>query len=303
MKAPNGTVMNDGGMKILLVEDNPGDARLIREALGEVKATPFTLEYADRLSTALPRLAEGNFAVVLLDLSLPDSTGFNSIAKIHQEIPDIPLVVLTGLEDDRLAVKAVQAGAEDYLVKGQIQGSTLVRALRYAMERHRLKRELISLSLIDDLTRLYNRRGFMELVGQQLKLLQTRRAEGGLVFYADMDGLKQINDKYGHEEGTRAIITIAEVLKHTFRSSDILARIGGDEFTVFAVEATDRTGEEFTDRLQKRLAEYSAQRQLPYPLSLSIGVVAVEAGLEASVEELVAAADRAMYRQKSKAKK
>ena len=129
-------------MKVLLVEDNPGDARLIREMLAEVTVAPVDLECADRLSTGLERLAKGEIDVVLLDLSLPDSHGLGTLVLAQEEAPEVPIVVLTGLEDEGLAVQAVQKGAEDYLVKGRVDGNTLVRAMRYATERKRAKVEL-----------------------------------------------------------------------------------------------------------------------------------------------------------------
>ena len=129
-------------MKVLLVEDNPGDARLIREMLAEVKVTSVDLECADRLSIGVERLAKGGIDVVLLDLSLPDSHGLDTLARALAEAPGVPIVVLTGFEDEGVAVQAVQKGAEDYLVKGQVDGYTLVRAMRYAIERKRAGAEL-----------------------------------------------------------------------------------------------------------------------------------------------------------------
>ena len=129
-------------IKVLLIEDNPGDARLIRELLAEVEGAPFDLYHTDWLSAGLGRLAQGDIDVILLDLSLPDSKGLDSLGKFHAQAPKVPIVVLSGLSDEAVAVKAVQEGAQDYLVKGSIDGSLLVRSLRYAIERHRLRVEL-----------------------------------------------------------------------------------------------------------------------------------------------------------------
>jgi len=132
-------MQHDESQRILLVEDNPADAQIIRAALEASPAARFTLVHVERLSDALTRLAEEPFAVVLLDLSLPDSWGFATISRIQERAPEIPIVVLTGLDDEEVAVKAVQEGAQDYLVKGQLSSSTLLRALQYAIERHRLR--------------------------------------------------------------------------------------------------------------------------------------------------------------------
>jgi signal transduction histidine kinase len=128
-------------LSILLVEDNPGDARLIRETLRDAEGLHFDLAHAGRLAEAEERLRAGGVDVVLLDLSLPDAHGLETLTRTVAVAPQVPIVVLTGLSDERVAVQAVQAGAQDYLMKGQLEPATLARALRYAMERKRLEVE------------------------------------------------------------------------------------------------------------------------------------------------------------------
>jgi signal transduction histidine kinase len=125
-------------VKVLLIEDNPGDARLIREMLRDT-GTSVELTVVERLSSGLERLAEGNVDLVLLDLSLPDSGGLETFEAVHAAAPLAPVVVLSGLDDEATAVRAVQQGAQDYLVKGQVDGGTILRAMRYAIERQRLE--------------------------------------------------------------------------------------------------------------------------------------------------------------------
>jgi PAS domain S-box-containing protein len=134
--------MTSGITRVLLIEDNPGDARLLRATLAEVSSAQFELVRAEQLSEALDRLSREGFDVVLLDLSLPDSHGLDTFIRTHTRAPGIPIVVLTGLDDEELAIKAVQKGAQDYLVKGQLDSNLLVRSLRYAIERDRLLRAL-----------------------------------------------------------------------------------------------------------------------------------------------------------------
>jgi PAS domain S-box-containing protein len=134
--------MHDEQRPILLVEDNRGDARLIEHALGQATEAQWPVIWAERLSEAMTRLSEQEFAVVLLDLSLPDSWGFDTIASIQTRAPNLPIVVLTDLDDEEFAIKAVQEGAQDYVVKGQMIPRTLIRTVRYAIERHRLRHEL-----------------------------------------------------------------------------------------------------------------------------------------------------------------
>ncbi len=289
-------------IRILIVEDNPGDARLIREHLSGARVTgtlapAFQWVVADRLAAGLARLAEGGIDVVLLDLSLPDSQGLDTFVKAQAQAPDAPMVVLTGLDDEAVALQAMQAGAQDYLVKGRMDGSLLSRAVRYAVERHRLRAELRALSLTDPLTDLYNRRGFYALAEQQLRMAG-RTGRGLLLFFADMDGLKRINDTAGHMEGDRALQAVAEVLRRTFRVSDIVARLGGDEFAVLAIDAPENAAEMLTARLRESLNLHNAHSGLPDPLSLSLGLARFDPDRPCSLDDLVARADARMYAHK-----
>src|SRR5580700_9535079 len=117
--------MSDQRQTVLLVEDNPGDARLIRESLIELSGNSFALETADRLATALHRLSAGGIDAVLLDLALPDSKGRETFKKARAHAPTVPIIVLTGLGDEALALKMVQEGAQDYVAKVELNGSIL----------------------------------------------------------------------------------------------------------------------------------------------------------------------------------
>lgn len=128
-------------LKVLLIEDNPFDARLTQEALADAPGANFELEWSQRLSQGLARLAQGDIQLVLLDLTLPDSRGLVTVAKLRAEFPTIPLLVLTGLQDEAVGVESIKLGAEDYLVKGKYDVDLLVRSIRYSLERHRFQQE------------------------------------------------------------------------------------------------------------------------------------------------------------------
>jgi len=128
----------------MLVEDNPGDARLIREMLADSKpAAQFRLVHVERLDAALEKLNEKWFDVVLLDLTLPDSQGLETVGRIYEKAPTVPIVVLTGFEDESLGLRAVQVGAQDYLIKGKVNSYFLVRSIRYAIERKQMEEKII----------------------------------------------------------------------------------------------------------------------------------------------------------------
>ena len=124
-------------IRVLLVEDNPGDARLVRETLADVKSPPFELTHVERLSQARQRLAEERFDIVLLDLVLPDKPRMGSLIEIHDQASRVPIVVLTGLDDETMASWTLEEGAQDYLIKGQTDKDSLVRCIRHAIQRHR----------------------------------------------------------------------------------------------------------------------------------------------------------------------
>jgi diguanylate cyclase (GGDEF)-like protein/PAS domain S-box-containing protein len=163
-------------------------------------------------------------------------------------------------------------------------------------ERKRAEAALQSLSLVDELTGLYNRRGFLAVTEQHVAAIR-RDNKIPIVLYADLDGLKEINDSLGHHEGDRALATAAQLFKETFRSSDILARLGGDEFVALAAIEEDEGAESLTERLQEQFDAYNALRSRPYNLSVSVGVANFEDD-RYTIEDLMAQADRAMYEEK-----
>lgn len=165
-----------------------------------------------------------------------------------------------------------------------------------AQELARTNEMLENLSLIDDLTGLYNRKGFLALADHRLKLAH-RQGEPFAVAFADLDGLKKINDEFGHEEGDRALIDTAGVLRESFRQSDIIARLGGDEFAVFIGEADTS---QIATRIEQRLEAARASRRRPYKLAFSVGVVEGNVSEKMDIQVLLKRADESMYREKRK---
>jgi diguanylate cyclase (GGDEF)-like protein/PAS domain S-box-containing protein len=163
-------------------------------------------------------------------------------------------------------------------------------------ERKRVEAALQNLSLIDEMTGLYNRRGFMAVTEQHLAAIR-RNKQVPVILYADLDGLKTINDSLGHHEGDRALKKTGDILKDTFRTSDIVARLGGDEFVVLAAIGQEEVADSLTERLQERFDISNAQANRPYQLSISVGVVHFDS-TDTSIEEVTARADRSMYEDK-----
>lgn len=169
---------------------------------------------------------------------------------------------------------------------------------RDVTERRARERALQSLTIVDDLTGLYNRRGFLTLAERHLKLAIRKKA-GLFLLFADLDGLKQINDTFGHLEGDRALVSAAQILRQSFRSADIIARLGGDEFTVFPLEAADWSADLLLSRLDEQLQAHNAAHEgRGYALSLSVGVARFEPGSALTIDQLLDRADQALYEQR-----
>jgi len=166
-------------IRVLLVEDNPGDFRLIQEMFKESKAN-IELKWARQLSTGLTNLKEEMFDVLLADLGLPDSQGIDTFKTIHEQAPKVPVVVLTGLADDGLAMRAVREGAQDYLVKGQIDSNLLIRAIRYAIERY------------ENLEQLRNTRVALALSEERFRNMIEKNVDGILI--VDGDGVVRFSN-------------------------------------------------------------------------------------------------------------
>jgi diguanylate cyclase (GGDEF)-like protein len=286
---------------ILLVEDNPSDVVLLREALAEIADVQFTLVHCSTLAKAVEALSAKTPDVILLDLGLPDTSGLDAVARIRGIDPHPPLIVLTGTDDELLAIRLLQEGAQDYLTKGRFDGKLLWRAARYAMERQRMQLKLLSLSHSDDLTGLRNRRGFLALAGHHIKLAN-RTGKSFLVAFIDLDGMKQINDTLGHQEGNRALVDAARVLMDSFRQSDILGRLGGDEFAVFITDADEGSQAQILRRVQQKLDALNQDHLRRYVLSFSIGMVSGSGAEARDLEYLLELADQHMYQQKQSKK-
>lgn len=173
----------------------------------------------------------------------------------------------------------------------------LVHVVRDITERKQMEKKLYNLSLTDELTGLYNRRGFFNLFKHHLKLSK-RQNKNLLLLYADLDNLKEINDTLGHQEGDVVLMEVANVLRTTYRESDIIARIGGDEFVVFPVGTSDEHVDAIISRLQKNIDAFNAQNERSYRMSISVGVSRYDSLSPNSVDELLAEADRLMYSHK-----
>jgi diguanylate cyclase (GGDEF)-like protein len=284
-------------IEILLVVDDEASVRTLEEQLTEVAPFQFIIEYASNHKEAAERLRSKSFDLILLDVTTDDGTGMEVFRAIKDQAAEVPIVVVASLDDEKVAELAVAAGAQEYIVKGHVNSKYLASALRHAVARERLRKRLVDDAHLDELTGLLNRRGFVSL-GQQQITMADRTKRGLMLFFIDLDGMKKINDTYGHQTGDQALVDSAEVFRKSFRRSDILSRIGGDEFAILAIETMQKGREVVRKRLNEQVAAFNALGQRPYQLSLSIGVVVYDSTNPCTIQELLDQADRLMYERK-----
>jgi len=194
-------------------------------------------------------------------------------------------------------------GKETYFAASasRLSETTAIMVAHNITERKRMEEDIRILSLTDELTGLYNRRGFTLLAEQEMKLAR-RQKRSMLLFFGDVDDLKVINDTHGHVQGDLALKEVSAILKETFREADILARIGGDEFVVLAVDASMENADVLTNRIQSFLERGNRQGDWPYQLSLSLGIANYDPEAPCTLSELIAQADDLMYQQKQEKK-
>lgn len=296
--------MDSTPTNVLLISENPTDVAHLNGALAidrRTGAASFAFTEAPLApAEGLSRLGRGGVDILLIDVRVGSEGALDTLVRARIEAPEIPVVLLTpeGQPWDVLGAQAVEAGAQDVVCTDQLASGVLPRVMRYAIERQRLHSTLRQLSLCDELTGLYNRRGFMALCEHHLRLAP--RTRGLLVAAADVNGLRAINERFGRDEGDRAIVSAANVLRTTFRASDVIARLDGDDFAVLVLDAADETAEVVAPRLRARLTSHNARAtERPYRLTITMGVARFEPHVVPGAEILLARAARALAEQKS----
>lgn len=261
--------MTDAPIRVLLIEDSSGDARLIREMVRDAPEARIELRWARSLAEALTFLAEGGIDLILLDLMLPDSRGFPTLRTVRNRAGSLPVIVLTGLEDEEMAVSAVGEGAQDYLVKDQIDPMQLARAIRHARQRHRLHRASGSdASPATAVDGILVRGAFLTAASRRFAL--AREAGFALrLILVNVDGLKAINDRHGRAGGDAALAEVARRLVDACGDADLVGHIGGGEFAVLCAEVGQRPPADIGGLLNASLSASDQERG--HSLHASIG--------------------------------
>ncbi|GLQ30441.1 hypothetical protein GCM10007876_09190 [Litoribrevibacter albus] len=286
-------------LAILQVEDNLGDTRLVADYLKDESSDLFTLTHVCTLDEAQNELSNQHFDVILLDLALLESSGLEALEHLVSMYPNRAIIVLTGCDDVSLALKAMNKGAQDYLVKGCSDSDLIWRSIRYSIERKRTEEKLEFLAHYDVLTKLANRTLF-EMHLQQALFRVERNNQLSAVLFLDLDRFKVVNDNFGHDTGDIILSEVANRLNQCVRKQDSVARFGGDEFVVL-LEGVKSCGD------VRRIAEKICQK-CSKPIQLldeevfitaSVGIAMCEGGVFEPMT-YIKQADIAMYQAKEK---
>lgn len=270
----------------LLIEDNEGDAFIIQRMLAQASGKPVDLATAGRLAAGLERLDEGDIDVVLLDLGLPDSAGLDTVRRTRAHAPHVPIIVLTGHDDEVLGANVVWAGAQDYLVKGQVDATLLSRAIRYAVSRQALQRRARGHDLRDELTGLHARTGFLAFAEQQLRLAERRRESVSIVVVR-LRELARIRADDGVGAVERLLLATARLVRGAVRGADIVGRVGHDEFAILAADASAQEAGAMITRLRNQAHLLRRQDNALAKLTLVMNAATWGPASSLSAEELL----------------
>jgi diguanylate cyclase (GGDEF)-like protein len=284
-------------LKILIVDDKEMMSSFVVSLLSQ---HGHQCETAKNGIEALEKIKKNSFDAAVIDVVMPLMDGITLTKELLRLYPNLPVMIMTGHADDHSAESAIAAGAREFIKKPFSIDEFILRFDKM-MRDHKGEETLLALSLTDELTGLYNRRRFFVLTEQYLKVaIRTRKRS--LLLYIDMDDLKWINDQCGHNEGDQALIHLSQILKKTFRESDIIARIGGDEFVVL-LESDVENDELLITRLYENIKDCNAKGSQSYKLSISVGAAPFDPENPISIDELLSKADTLMYAQKRKRSK
>ena len=281
--------------KILIIEDDRLQFRVTERLLANARMARFTVDWAQTFEDGLSRLLADGYAACLLDYQLGARDGLELLREVRAAHCDTPVIFLTADASELVDEAAMQAGASDYLVKGEITPRVLERSIRYSLKLAGVMRELRQLATRDALTGLLNRRAFDTLLTGEID--RARRLGHPLTLVLlDLDHFKTINDTHGHPAGDAVLAASAQLLESEVRSIDRVARIGGEEFAVLLMETAEGDGLAVAQRLVEamRSRPVTVADGVTLAVTVSAGVAALSAqgGAEAG---LTASADKALY--------
>ena len=292
---------NIKNIKVLLIEDNKDDIQAITSFLEQSKRLNAEIKTVDSIKKANTVMFYDKMDIILIDINVQGMKFEEVVESIDKNNLTIPHIVITDERDEDLGIEAVKKGAQDYLVRSELSERILRRALIYSLERHEILESLYRTTIVDELTGLYNRRGLYTLGNQQIELAK-RHSDDIFIFFLDLDGMKAINDTLGHDYGDKALVDTSKIMHKSFRTTDILSRVGGDEFVIVAVKAQFEFIPIIIQRIKDFVKDQNSSEE-KFEISISIGVSKVDLDAESPLDEAIRDADKKMYDSKIKNKK
>ena len=286
--------------RVLLIDDDRLQCRLTTASLAQFWLEQFEVEWADTYEKGLKKLLHGDFSVCLLDYQLGERDGLMLLREAIAAGCRVPIIFLTAEKDESVDLKAMEAGALDYLIKGEINTRTLQRTLRYAVRLGDTMEALRKLATHDELTGLLNRREFDRVLAEEYERSRRFGRPYALVTL-DLDHFKKVNDKYGHPAGDLVLKAAVQRVSRQLRSVDRFARVGGEEFAIVLTEVDHVTASEVARRIVEMMARTPVL--LADGTKLEVTVSAGSASIPrnaADPQALVQIADRALYEAKAR---
>ncbi len=311
-----GSMVPTAQYKILLVDDDIEFAKVTRFRLTHSDKPRFEVHTTSSLKSALELFTIQNFDLILLDLLLPDAEGIQAITQILAAGIQTPVVIMTGLDNDQLAVEAVRKGAQDYIVKGETNPKMLIRIIQHAIDRHSIRKKLSVVTgklrqvnaqlekyaVLDPLTDAYNRRGLQQILTREIHSAE-RKGTSLLALVMDIDDFKKVNDTLGHPCGDIVIKEVAKKIKDSVRISDYIGRIGGDEFVLLLPETNLEEGVKLAERLRLSISNMhlhiSDSKKIRITVSIGLAPVSLQV---ISVDEILGLTDPLLMESKNHGK-
>ncbi len=298
--------MQKENIHILIVDDNPVDLEIIRAVLNGNYAIHYTIDAASTGMEALEKASTGEFHLALLDYNLHDMNGIEILEEIKTRSIDLPVIMVTGEGDEKIAKETIKKGAYDYLIKDEINNILLTRTIRSVLERKNLEDKLKAyhdkledLAIKDGLTGLYNHRHFQEILSSEFKRSK-RYVQPLSCMMLDLDHFKLVNDSHGHQYGDFVLAQSAGILRRFARDTDFIARYGGEEFVII-LPNTDLEGVlHLAEKIRNSFENNPFKKEeISESISISIGVSSTADSNVSSKDDLITNADTALYQAKS----
>ena len=273
-----------GNIRILLAEPFPGEGR---PCVAEMCLLEPRLRVASvcSLTELLALVAEHKPDVLVLDLSLPEGEGLEALRRVQALSPGLPVLIFAAPAERDIAQRALETGASDYLLKGHIDHRSLLRALQCILWRRHEAAQAQQGGLMDELTGLFTRDAFLRLAVRHFD--EARRQDATLAMLClNVQDLEHVNREQGQREGDRVLFDTAELLRKSFRRTDLIGRTGGDEFAVLAVDAAEPSAPILRQRVERRVQALNQSAQRPLPVSLDIGVRLARPARGGSLQDL-----------------